>query len=129
MLRESMGFYIDLGDTAVPTGSKGYRRISYDCRVLSWRLVADSSCSVTVDVLRSTFSAFPSTTSIVAADMPTLSSQSKAENAAVTTWADLNEGDMVEFVVLTNSGATRLGLYVVLEATEGTAWSTGGGWV
>src|SRR5580704_11699446 len=56
------------------------------CTITGWTLVADQSGSAVIDVLRGTYAAFPTTSSIAGTDKPTLSSAQKAEDLTLSGW-------------------------------------------
>lgn len=115
--RISALFYIiDGGGQTVSTGAKGQLNIPVNCTVTGWVLTADQSGSAVVDVLRSTYGAFPATSSIASTDKPTLSSAQKNENLAVSVWTTaLTSGDQLQFNV--NSASTVLRLNLTLNIT------------
>ena len=89
------------GDTATPsTGVRAHISIPFACTVTGWVLTADASGSAVIDVLRATYSNFPTTTSIAGTDKPTLSSVQKNENLGpLSSWAStaISAGDVLEF--------------------------------
>src|ERR1700675_542026 len=97
--RVSALFYtIDGGGQPIATGVKGQLNIPVNCTITGWVLTADQAGSAVVDVLRSTYGAFPTTSSIASTNKPTLSSAQKNENLAVNVWTTaLNAGDQLQF--------------------------------
>jgi hypothetical protein len=114
--RTSAIFYtIDGGGQAVSTGAKGQFNIPVNCTITGWVLTADQVGSTVVDVLRSTYGAFPTTSSIASIDKPTLASAQKNENLAVSAWTtSLNAGDQLQFNVNSATTVTRLNLTLVI---------------
>ncbi len=112
--RTSAIFYtIDGGGSVLGTGAKGQLNIPVNCTVTGWVLTADQSGSAVVDVLRSTYGAFPTTASIAGSDKPTLSSVQKNENLGpLSGWGStaLLQGDQLQFSVSSASTVTRLNL-------------------
>ncbi len=91
---------IDGGASTPSTGVKARWSTPIACTVTGWVLVADDSGSAVIDVLRSTYSGFPTTASIAGTDKPTLSSVQKNENLGpLTNWGStaLAAGDVLEF--------------------------------
>lgn len=68
--------------------------------ITGWILVADQSGSAVIDILRSTYAGFPTTSSIAGSDKPTLSGVQKNENLGpLSNWGSttLAAGDVLEF--------------------------------
>lgn len=114
--RTSAFFYtIDGGGAVIATGAKGQLDIPVNCTITGWVMTGDVSGSSVVDVLRSTYSAFPSTSSISSTDKPTLVSAQKNENLSVSVWTTaLNAGDQLQFNVNSASTVTRLNLTIIV---------------
>ena len=95
----SIGYVIDGGAAVPATGVWGQISIPIACTITGWILTGDASGSCVVDVLRSTYSAFPTTTSIAGTDKPTLSTAQKNQNLAISAWGSvaLAAGDQVQF--------------------------------
>ena len=102
-------YVLDGGTLAITTGSKGIiPRLPFSCTITGWTLIADQTGSIVIDVKKSTYAAFPTTTSIVAAAKPTLSSAQKATSTTLTGWTvALLEGDVLEFYVDSCTTITR----------------------
>jgi len=111
----SIQYVIDGGGSVVSTGLKGQISMPLGATITGWVLSADQAGSAVVDVLRSTYAGFPTTTSIAGTDKPTLSSAQINRNLAVTVWTTtLNAGDEVQFNVVSASTVTRLNLTINL---------------
>jgi len=98
----SLGITLSGSGGTITTGSKGYARMPRAGTITSWTLVGDqASGSIVVDVKRSTYAGFPTTTSIAGTDLPTISSAQKATDSTLTGWGStsLAQGDIIEFVV------------------------------
>ena len=110
-------YVIDGGGSAITTGSKGYLEIPFGCTVNDWTIVADQSGSIVVDVKRSTYSGFPTTSSIAGTEKPTLSSVQKNQDTSLSTWTtSIAAGDILEFVV--DSATTVQRVTVALQVTR-----------
>lgn len=109
-------FAIDGGGAVPSLGAKGQISIPYNCTVHGWVLTADQSGSAVVDVLRSTFSAFPSVSSITGSDIPTLASSQKANNLAISAWGStaLNAGDELQVSLTSVVTCSRLNLTLII---------------
>jgi hypothetical protein len=113
----SLQFVIDGGGSTPSTGAKGQISIPYACTITGWVLTADVSGAAVVDVLRSTYSGFPSTSSIAGSDKPTLSSAQKNENLGpLSGWGStaISAGDELQVNVNSATTVTRLNLTLVI---------------
>lgn len=107
---------IEGGGAEITDGSKGYLPILFDCTVVQWIVLADQTGSIVVDVKKSTYAGFPTTSSIAGTDKPTLSSARKNSSSALTGWTTtISQGDVLEFVVDSCTTITRA--TVLLEVT------------
>lgn len=113
---KNVGMIIDGGNTAITTGSKGFINVPYACTISEWAVLADQSGSIVVDIKRSTYSEFPTTTSLVGAgNKPTLSSvQKNQETPSSWTDATLDAGDVLEFVVDSVATVTRVSVLLTV---------------
>jgi len=112
----SVGVYIDGGGAVIATGSVGYRNIPAAATVVGWRILSDVSGSIVVDVKRSTYSGFPTTSSIAGTEKPTLSSARKNEDTSLSSWTTaLSAGDILEFVVDSASTVTKVWVFIDIE--------------
>lgn len=101
----SINYVIDGGGATITTGSKGYIEIPYAMTITGWVITADQSGDIVVDVKKSSYAGFPTTSSIAGSELPTLSTAQKNEDLNLTTWTtSVSAGDILEFVV--NSAAT-----------------------
>lgn len=106
----TINFVVDGGGSAITTGSKGFIIFDNAGTISQWTLLADQSGSVVVDIKRSTYSGFPTTSSLIGAGTaPTLSSAQK-QQASPLSWtsATLVAGDVLEFSITSASTITRL---------------------
>ena len=95
----TINFIIDGGGSTITTGIKGHLIVDFACEVLEWATVADQSGSIVVDVNRATFANYPTTASIAGTELPTISSSTKGEDRTLTSWSDIDAGDVLEFEV------------------------------
>jgi hypothetical protein len=106
-------YVIDGGGSVPGLGSYGQVNIPNNCTVTGWVLTADQTGSAVVDVLTSTFAAFPTVSSIAGADKPTISANQKSENLAVTLWnPSIAAGTQMQFVLNSVSTINRLNICV-----------------
>lgn len=121
-------YTIDGGGLAITTGIKGQINVPFACTITGWVMTADQTGSAVVDVLHSTYGAFPTTTSIAGTDKPTISSAQKNENLTISAWTTttLSAGDQIQFNVNSSSTVTRLNVNLIV-SIAGTGGSGGGG--
>ncbi|MGD1001853.1 MAG: hypothetical protein ABSA67_14255 [Candidatus Brocadiia bacterium] len=116
-LPDAIEFVIDGGGSAITTGVKGFLEIPFNCTIQRVTLLADQSGSIVVDVQTSTYSGFPTTSSIAASDLPTLSSAQKSQDSTLTGWStSLTAGNIIAFKV--NSATTVTRVTVSLEVVR-----------
>lgn len=108
----AINYVIDGGGSAPSTGLKGQLSIPIACTITGWVVTADQSGSAVVDVLRSTYTAFPTTASIAGTDMPTLSSAQKNQDLVLSGWGStaISAGDEIQFNLVSVVTVTRLNL-------------------
>lgn len=116
--RRSAGITIDGGGSPPATGSKGYVQIPFACTIKSWTMLADVSGSAQITVKKSTYSGFPTTTSIVASAPPVLSTAQKNTSSTLTGWTTaIAAGDIMEFVLDSVATISRLHLFLEIVKT------------
>lgn len=118
-VKNRFGITIDgLGDV-ITTGSKGFTQIPYSGTITGWTILADQAGSCVIDVKKSTYSSFPTTTSVAGSALPTLSSAQKNRNISLSGsgWGStsISAGDTFEFVV--NSATTVKRVTLIIETT------------
>lgn len=103
-----VGLIVNNGVNDVVTGIKGELEVPFDCNIVEGTLIGDASGSISIDVLRSTYAAFPTTVSLTASAQLTLSSAQKSQDSTLTGWTkSLNAGDIIQFNVLSATGIAR----------------------
>jgi len=115
---DTLGFFIDNTPDDVSTGAKGYKQIPYDCQFTEWSVFAGETGSIQVDVKKSNYSTYPTFTTVVGGDYPTLSSQIKNRNTGITAWTGLSAGDLYEFTINSNTGVKKVGVFVKVRRTS-----------
>lgn len=101
------------------TGIKGEVTIHFDCKIDSWRLLADQSGDIIVDIWKAPYASYPPTVAdtITAADQPTLTADDKATDSSLTGWTtDVADGDTFKFNIDSVSTVTRVTLTLALIA-------------
>ena len=105
----SFMYIIDGGGSVPSTGLRGTIHVPTACHITGWSLIADATGSAVVDVLKSTYAAFPSNTSICSTDRPTLASVQNNENLAVSVWSNsLTAGDVLQMNLVSVTTCKRL---------------------
>ena len=117
-----VGIVIDGGGSVITTGVKGYIQVPYACTVDAWRIFADASGSIVIDVWKDTYANFPPTDADSmpgSGKEPTLSSAQKAEDTDVTDWTtdDINAGDVIGFNVDSATTVKRVTLQLFVTRT------------
>ncbi len=113
----ALQFLLNGAGSTPNTGVFAQISMPYACTIKGWVITADQSGSAVVDILRSTFSAFPTTASIAGTDKPTLSSAQKNEDLALSGWGStaINAGDILQANL--NSVSTVTQVFVTLNIT------------
>lgn len=109
----SMDLIIDGGGTAITTGVKGDLQMGFAGYFDSWRLQADQSGSIVIDVWKDTYANLPPTVAdtITASAKPTLSTALKNEDITLTGWTRaFARGDWLRFNVDSITTVTRVTL-------------------
>jgi hypothetical protein len=109
-------FVIDGGGSVPATGAWGQISIPYNCTITGWTITGDASGSAVIDVLRSTYSGFPTTSSIAGTDKPTLSSAQKNTDSTLTGWGStaLSAGDELQINLNSVTTCKRLNLTITV---------------
>lgn len=110
---------VDIGDgvNAIAAAAFCYLVVPFAFTVTGWKVVADASGSIVVDVKRSTYSGFPTTSTIAGSEKPTLSSAQKAEDTSLSSWTtSIAALDVLHFIV--DSAATVKKVTVILTGTK-----------
>lgn len=99
-LTRTINYVVDATPNVVSSGVKGQVTIDVTGTIESWTLVADTPGNLVVDVQKTTYQNYPSFSSIVGTEKPTLTSQSKNKDDGLSTWNTLlNAGDILRFEV------------------------------
>lgn len=109
----AVNFVIDGAGSVPGTGVYGQISMPFACTITGWVLTADQSGSAVIDVLRSTFAAFPVTASIAGTDKPTLSAAQKNRNLGpLSNWTSVAvlAGDQIQVNLNSVATVTRLNL-------------------
>ena len=107
--------FIDATPDDIQIGKKAQRLIPYDCSISEWYIVAGQTGSIQFDIKKSTFSNYPTTTTIISSGPPLLNNQNKNSNPSVTGWATISSGDMIEIWVDSNTDIQNISLFLKLQ--------------
>lgn len=117
---DNLQLIIDGGGSAITTGIKGDLLVPYNCTVLGWDILADTSGSIVVDVWKDSYANFPPTVAdtIAGSEKPTLSSATKNQDIALSSWTTaLTRNDILRFNVDSASTVTRVTLSLRIKRT------------
>lgn len=94
-------FSFDQGSgTVLTTGVKGWIVVDNDLEVTGWSLIAEPDGALVIDVNRSTWAGYPTTSSIAGTELPTITATNdQGQDYAITSWSDINAGDVIEFEI------------------------------
>lgn len=96
----TINFIIDGGGSTITTGIKGQVVVDFNCEVIEWAIIGLPVGAIAVDVSRSTFAGFPTTSSIAGTELPTIvATNDTGEDRTIATWSTINTGDILEFKV------------------------------
>jgi len=113
----TINFVIDGGGTTITTGIKGTITVDFNCEVIEWAVTADQSGDIVVDVNRSTFAGYPTTSSIAGTELPTITTSTKGEDRTITTWSTIATGNVLEFEVDSITTIQRATVSIVCRKT------------
>jgi hypothetical protein len=113
----TVGVTIDGSGSTPSTGVKGYIVLPYNCNIVSWYITSDVVGSAVFNVkYAASIAGIGSTTSIVAAAPPTLTSAQAATSSTLTGWTtSFVAGNVLEFDLSSVSSSTRLTLQLTLQ--------------
>jgi hypothetical protein len=101
-------FIIDGGGVVIATGVKGFLHLPFSATVLAWRVMADQSGSIAIDVLRAN-GAVPTVSMVGGGNKPTLTAQqfNQAQPSGWTSIALVTD-DWIGFNVVSATTVTRV---------------------
>jgi hypothetical protein len=109
----SFGVTIDGNGGVITVGQKGYVTIPYNGIITDWEIFADQAGTCNIDVRKSTFSTFPTQTSITGSAPITMSAAQKASSSILTGWtSSISAGDVYGFTLNSATSITRLNLII-----------------
>lgn len=81
--------FVVTGTTVPTTGLKARVRVRANATPSAWTFVSAQTGSIVLDIKTSSHASYPTTTSIVASDAPTVTTNSKGEDTNLSTWTGL----------------------------------------
>ena len=109
----AIGITIDGAGSAITTGDKGSISIPYNATLNNVTMIADVSGVCIIDILKSNFSTYPTSSSICSTSKPTISGVIKSVDASLAGWdTNIQSGDILDFQVLSASSITKLNLTI-----------------
>lgn len=99
-LTRTINYVIDASPNVIGTGIKGTLTIDVTGTIESWTVLGDRVGSLVMDIKKTSYSNYPTFTSIAGTQKPSLSNQAKNKNDGLSTWNTLlNAGDILQFEV------------------------------
>jgi len=99
---------IDGASSSLISGEVGEYYSTVNGTIQSVTILADQTGSCVFNIYKSTYSSFPTMTSIVASAKPTLTSAQKSQDTTLSGWTTtINDGDCLKFVLESASTITR----------------------
>ena len=116
----SFGLTIDGGSSVITTGSKGYVSMPYGGSITGWDILGNDSGSISIDLKKSTYTGFPTTTSVTATNYITLTSQQKNTSSTLAGWLSVtfSSTEIYEFYVNSASIVTRVNVVIRTNKTS-----------
>ena len=101
-------FVIDGGGSVITAGSKGFLEVPFACTITAFTAVANTTGSITVDIKKCTYAAFPTTASIISGGT-TITAGVSTQNTILTNWATgTSAGSILEFYASGCTNFTRV---------------------
>ena len=109
----AIGITIDGAGYAITTGDKGSITVPYNATLNNVTMIADVSGVCIIDIFKSNFSTYPTSSSICSTSLPAISGAIKSVDASLAGWdTNIQSGDILSFQVLSASNITKLNLTI-----------------
>ena len=118
VIRKQFTLIIDGGASVLTTGYKGWASVPVAGTLKKWRILADVSGSIVIDVWKDVFANYPPTVAdtITASAKPTLSGALSAESSTLTGWnTAFSAGDVFGFNVDSVASVKKVSLTLEYE--------------
>jgi hypothetical protein len=107
-LTRTINFIVDSGNQPMAPGEKGLLTIDVNGIIDSWKIFSENSGSIQLDILKSDYLNYPSFTSIVSNNYPTIANTNKGFDDELVGWdTAIRSGDILKFVVNYSVDITR----------------------
>jgi hypothetical protein len=116
-----LGITIDGAGASITSGVKGYVRVPYNCTITKAEMVANDTGTVTVQVWKDSYAAFPPTSAdaIYLSTPPNLTSNFKSTDSTLSGWTtSLSEGEYLAFNVPSASTGSLTRVTLTLAVTR-----------
>ena len=108
----------DAGGSYITSGSLGYVTMPYNGTITAWYLLGNTNGNIQIDVKKSTYSSFPTTTSITGGNYIGMTTSQKNNDSTLTSWTlGFSQSDCFEFVVNSASLLGRVNLVIYTNKT------------
>jgi hypothetical protein len=99
-LTRTVNFIVDSGNQNMTPGEKGLLTVDVNGIIDSWKIFAETPGNLQLDIQKSNYSSYPTFTSIVSGNYPTISNTTKGFDDTLTGWnTTILSGDIIKFVV------------------------------
>jgi hypothetical protein len=108
-LTRTINFIVDSGSFDMVSGDKGRLTLDVSGQIESWRIFADQVGSLSIDIKKTTYASYPTSTSIVNYDYPNLINTNKNFDDDLNNWTTTNlvAGDILTFEVRSSTNIRR----------------------
>ena len=115
LLESQANFMFDGSGSVLTTSMAVDLVVPFDATITSWSILGDVSGSITFGITKTTYSSFPTASSIVASAPPTMTTAQKATSSTLTGWTTtINAGDILQVTISSVSTLTRASLFLGL---------------
>lgn len=110
-----IGVVIDEGGAALSASTsvpKIQLQVPFSGYILGWSIIGDVAGAIVIDVHKSTYAAFPTTSTMCTSAKPTITATNQKATGALAAadWVAITEGDILEFYVDSCTTITRANL-------------------
>lgn len=115
----TIGVSIDGSGGTITVGQKGYVQVPYACTITSWRIIANTSGSVVIDIWKTAAPSIPTAGgTITGSAKPTLTTQQTNASSTLTGWTTtINANDIIGFNVDSASVVSFVTLQIFVTKT------------
>lgn len=107
-LTRTINLIVDSGSFDMSSGDKGRLTLDVSGKIESWKIFADQIGNLSLDIKKTTYESYPTSTSIVNWDYPTLINTNKNFDDDLSNWdTNLVAGDILTFEVRTSASIRR----------------------